>query len=620
MSAFKKPLTFLKDTFVPIAPEVWGDQEHVPRETKSEEIEYIPNEKSTNSDAEAYVSSNNLKKTAIENVTISVDDSAERSSNSSDNYDSEDALYDEYRHLIRGRTTRKLTNRHVQLIGVGGTIGVSLFVNISSTLHICGPLSLVLGCIIWCIPVLIVTAACAEMVCYLPMSSPFIRFADRCIDPAFGFMVGWNFWVLQCSLLPFELTLFNSLIHYWTEDYSAAIPISLQLFVYFIINIAAVKYFGETEFWLSLSKIFLAIGLMFFVFITMVGGNPQHDAYGFRYWSTPMVPYIHEGGLGRFQGVLASIIKFSFVIAGPEYVSQIAGETINPRKVLPSAYKQVAIRLTVFFVFGSLGVGICCYYNDPLLVKAINGGAPGAGASAYTVAMHNMGIKILPAIVNAVLLTSSFSAGNSYSFCASRALYGMALEGKAPKIFAYCNKSGVPIYAMLATLAWGCLAFLQLGEQASVVLEWIINLVTAAQMYSYTCILFTYIMWRRCTIAQGIDRERLPFKAWYQPYLSYFGMFITFCMLWTQGYTVFLPGNWSVESFLFSYLMIFIDIALFIFWKVYKKTKFVRPEDADITTGLREVAFHEKILAHEEIKRGPRVKRWYEKIFFFIFY
>ncbi|GMG16290.1 unnamed protein product [[Candida] boidinii] len=187
----------------------------------------------------------------------------------------------------------------------------------------------------------------------------------------------------------------------------------------------------------------------------------------------------------------------------------------------------------------------------------------------------------------------------------------MALEGKAPKLFAYCNKSGVPIYAMLATLAWGCLAFLQLGEQASVVLDWIINLVTAAQMYSYTCILFTYIMWRRCTIAQGVDRENLPFKAWYQPYLSYCGMFITFCMLWVQGYTVFLPGNWSIESFLFSYLMIFIDIALFIFWKVYKRTKFVRPEDADITTGLREVIFHEKILAHEEAKRGPKIKRWF---------
>ncbi|GMF32381.1 unnamed protein product [[Candida] boidinii] len=194
------------------------------------------------------------------------------------------------------------------------------------------------------------------MVSYLPISSPFLRLADRVVDPAFGFMAGWNFWVLECSLIPFEITLFNSLLHYWSEGYSPAIPISCQLVAYFVISLSAVKYYGEVEFWMALGKLVLAVGLMFFVFVTMVGGNPKHDAYGFRYWSTPMVEYIHTGDLGRFQGFIAALTKFCFLIAGPEYVSQIAGETINPRKVLPSAYKQVAIRLTVFFVGGALGL------------------------------------------------------------------------------------------------------------------------------------------------------------------------------------------------------------------------------------------------------------------------
>ncbi|GMF06367.1 unnamed protein product [[Candida] boidinii] len=194
------------------------------------------------------------------------------------------------------------------------------------------------------------------MVSYLPISSPFVRIADRAVDPAFGFMAGWNFWVLESSLVPFEITLVNSLLHYWGDDYSPAIPISCQLAAYFVISLSAVKYYCEVEFWMALGKVVLAVGLMLFVFVTMVGGNPKHDAYGFRYWSTPMVEYIHTGALGRFQGFVASITKFCFVVAGPEYVSQIAGETINPRKVLPSAYKQVAIRLTVFFVGGALGL------------------------------------------------------------------------------------------------------------------------------------------------------------------------------------------------------------------------------------------------------------------------
>ncbi|GMF97622.1 unnamed protein product [[Candida] boidinii] len=521
----KKTLNFVKDVFIPIPPAV-----DVIKSQDSTEIEYVRS------------SNNALQSSSTEKEKLASDD-IQLEKRVDDDSSSVDSAIEEYELISQGRTHRKLNNRHVQLIGIGGTIGIALFVSISSTLHICGPFTLVLGCIIWCTPVLCVTAGCAEMVSYLPISSPFVRIADRTVDPAFGFMVGWNFWVLESSLVPFEITLVNSLLHYWSDGYSPAIPISCQLAAYFIISLSAVKYYGEVEFWMALGKVVLAVGLMLFVFVTMVGGNPKHDAYGFRYWSTPMVEYIHTGSLGRFQGFVASVTKFCFVVAGPEYVSQIAGETINPRKVLPSAYKQVAIRLTIFFVGGALGVSICCYYNDPLLVAAINGGAPGAGASAYTVAMKNLGINVLPHIVNVLLITTSFSAGNSYTYCSSRALYGMALEGKAFKIFAYCNKDGVPIFAILVTLGWGCLAYLQLGKQASVVLDWIVNLVTASQMLNFTFIVITYLFFRRAFNAQVGDRSKLPFKCWGQPYISFYALFMTFSMLWVQGYTVFLPEN-----------------------------------------------------------------------------
>ncbi|OWB76969.1 hypothetical protein B5S32_g1126 [[Candida] boidinii] len=598
----KKTLNFVKDVFIPIPPTV-----DFVKEENSAGIEYV---RTTNSNA-LQSSSSDKEKLFSDDIQLKQRDDDDSSST--------DSAIEEYELISQGRTHRKLNNRHVQLIGIGGTIGIALFVSISSTLHICGPLSLVLGCIIWCTPVLCVTAGCAEMVSYLPISSPFVRIADRAVDPAFGFMAGWNFWVLESSLVPFEITLVNSLLHYWGDDYSPAIPISCQLAAYFVISLSAVKYYGEVEFWMALGKVVLAVGLMLFVFVTMVGGNPKHDAYGFRYWSTPMVEYIHTGALGRFQGFVASITKFCFVVAGPEYVSQIAGETINPRKVLPSAYKQVAIRLTVFFVGGALGVSICCYYNDPLLVEAINGGAPGAGASAYTVAMKNLGINVLPNIVNVLLITASFSAGNSYTYCSSRALYGMALEGKALRIFSYCNKDGVPIFAILVTLGWGCLAYLQLGQQASVVLDWIVNLVTASQMLNFTFIVITYLFFRRAFNVQVGDRSKLPFKSWGQPYISYYALFMTFSMLWVQGYTVFLPGNWSVESFLFSYLMIFIDIGLYIFWKVYKRTPFVKPEDADITTGLAEVEAHERYLAAIEATQPKKKHKWWQKIVYVIF-
>jgi len=129
-----------------------------------------------------------------------------------------------------------------------------------------------------------------------------------------------------------------------------------------------------------------------------------------------------------------------------------AGEAERPRTVLPQAFRGVSIRLTTFFVLGSLCIGIVVPYNDHDLLNAISQAVPGAGSSPYVIAMRHLGIPILPHIVNALILWSVFSAGNSYVFCASRTLYGLALEGKAPKLFTKCTNSGVPLFAVAATL------------------------------------------------------------------------------------------------------------------------------------------------------------------------
>ncbi len=514
----------------------------------------------------------------------------------------------------QGHTHRLLTNRQLQLIALSGTLGVGMFQNTSKVLANVGPLSLLLGCIFWSLQVLIVNVSCGEMVVYLPIPSPFISLAERCVDEAFGFMAGWNFWVLQGSLIPFEMTLFNSLIHYWRDDFSPAIPFVLELVLYFFINLSNVKYYGEAEFWLGIGKILLAMGMMCFVFVTMLGGNPLHDRYGFRYWSTPMVEYIGTGANGRFQGFLDAVFCYVFLIAGPEYISYCSCEVKNPRAVLPNAFKSVFYRIMIFFVGCALATGICVKYDDKTLLDAINNGAEGAGICAFTVAMKNLKISVLPDIVNVVLLLTSFSGGNSFTYCTSRTLYGMALDGKAPKIFAHCNRFGVPIYSVLVALCWGCLSFLQLGEGASVVLDWIINLVTASQILNYMVILATYIKFYKCVKAQGIDRKSFLFKGWCQPYLAWVGLFIITCTLGAQGYYVFLPDSWSTSSFLFSYVMVFVDIILYIGWKLVKKTKIIKPKDADLVTGMAEVNAHERYLESIGELHPMKRKGWKGKI------
>jgi len=211
----------------------------------------------------------------------------------------------------------------------------------------------------------------------------------------------------------------------------------------------------------------------------MLGGNPAGDRFGFRYWNEPGAfnTFYKEGDTGRFLGFLAAIITASFTIAGPDYVSMAAGETINPRIVLPKAFNGVFYRLTAFFVLGVLCVGILVPYNDKTMADAFDNDEPGAAASPYVISMDRLGIPILPHIVNAVVLTASFSAGNSYVYCASRSLYGLALEKKAPRFLTKCTSNGVPVYCVGVVLLIALLSFLQVSNGASVVLNWFVNLV-----------------------------------------------------------------------------------------------------------------------------------------------
>ncbi|KAE8360340.1 amino acid permease/ SLC12A domain-containing protein [Aspergillus caelatus] len=500
--------------------------------------------------------------------------------------------------LTKDGTHRFLKSRHIQLIGIGGTIGTALYVQIGQSLLNGGPASLFLAFTIWLVFITLVDEllGLAEMVVYLPVSSPFIHFAGRYVDEAFGVAAGWNFFVFEAVQVPFEITACSMIIHYWSDVVPTVAIIVIVLVLYAFLNVFAVNYYGEAEFWLALGKVLLSIGLIVFTFVAMLGGNPQKDRFGFRYWQEPgsFAEYYKTGDLGRWLGFLACLIKASFTIAGPDYVSMAAGETENPRKVLPKAYNGVFYRLTSFFVLGALCVGILVPYNDPTMVNAFEKDLPGAAASPYVIAMDRLGIPVLPHIVNAMVLGAAFSAGNSYVYCASRCLYGLALDNKAPKIFRKCTKNGVPIYCVGLVLLIALLAFLQVSNSASVVLNWFINLVTASQLINFSVVTFSYTRFRKALITQNVPRSSLPYQSLGQPYVAYTALVCTVVMTFVGGYEVFLPGKWDIPTFFFSYTMIGVFPIIFFGWKLWHKTHVRKPEEIDLKTGLDEIDEYER--------------------------
>jgi amino acid transporter len=397
-------------------------------------------------------------------------------------------------------------------------------------------------------------------------------------------MAGWNFFLYEALLIPFEITALNIVLKYWRDDIPAAAVCAACIVLYAACNILAVKAYGEAEFWLSGGKVILILILYTFTFITMVGGNPQKDAYGFRHWRDPgpLGTLYSTGSLGHFEGFLGALWAASFCIVGPEYISMVAGEAKRPRVYIKTAFKTVYFRFGAFFILGALCVGIVLPYNDPQLVAVLTAGESSAAASPYVIAMSNLRIGGLPHLVNALLITSIFSAGNTYTYCATRSLYSLAIEGRAPKFLRKCTKNGVPIYCFCIVMIFPLLSFLQLSDSSATVLTWLVNIVTAGGVINYIVMLITYIFFYRACKAQGLQRKTLPYVGYFQPYGTYVALVIEICVVGVYGYSTFLPGKFTIEGLFTYYTMVFLAPITFTFWKLVKRTKFIKPHEADL--------------------------------------
>ncbi|EMC96655.1 hypothetical protein BAUCODRAFT_34035 [Baudoinia panamericana UAMH 10762] len=479
---------------------------------------------------------------------------------------------------------RRLGNREIQLIAIGGSIGTALFVSIGSGLAHGGPASLFIAYTLYSCVIAMANNCVAEMTILYPVSGGFVRLAGHFVDDAFGFMAGWNFFLYEVLLIPFEITALDVVLGFWRDDIPSWAVCLACVVLYALLNVLAVRAYGEAEFWLSGGKFLLIIMLFAFTFITMCGGNPKHYAYGFRSWQKPgaFAEYLAAGPLGRFEGFLAALWSASFTVVGPEYVSMIAAEAKRPRIYIKDAFKTVYWRFGVFFIVGALAVGIVLPYDDPTLVSVVGGGE-GAGtgaASPYVIAMRNLGVSVFPHIVNALLVTSIFSAGNTYVYAGTRTLYGLALEGRAPRFLRKCTKNGVPIWCFCVVMIFPFLSFLSVSNSSSIVLTWLTNLITAGGVINYVIIAITYIFFYRACKAQGVDRNNFPYTGWFQPYSAWIAFIFETLVVFCYGYTSFMP--WSVDNFFVYYTMLILAPVLFFGWKLIKRTKLVKPHEADL--------------------------------------
>lgn len=391
-----------------------------------------------------------------------------------------------------------------------------------------------------------------------------------------------------------------------------AVWITIILITILLLNIIAVPFFGEVEFWFASIKLITIIGLIIVGIVLFFGGGPeQASRLGFRYWNTPgaFTPYLVPGDTGKFLGYWTAFVRAGFAfITSPELIALAAGETIAPRRNIPKVARRFIWRLAIFYGVASLIIGVIVPSDDPRLLSPDSN----ASASPFVIGIQNAGISVLNHIINAAILTSAWSAGNAFLFSGSRTLYGMALTGQAPKVFAQTNRYGVPWAAILATWAFGLLAYLNDSNSGAQVFTWFVNISTISGFIAWIVCLITYLRFRKAVLYND-GYDTLPFQTPLQPCATWIALFILTILTLTNGFHVFFPKNWSAANFLAAYITLPIFLALYVGHKVLRRTPFaIKVNEIDIMTGKKEM--DELSASYTE----PVPKNWLHKVWLWI--
>lgn len=327
---------------------------------------------------------------------------------------------------------RGLSNRHVQLLAIGGAIGTGLFLGSGKSISLAGPSILLVYLIVGMFAFLIMRSLGELLLANLDCLS-FVDLAHTYLGRRAAFVTGWTYWFCWGSVAMADLTAIGIYMRFWFPQLPQWLPALSVLILLTGLNLISVKLFGEIEFWLALIKI-IAILALIGVGLYMVASSFKtpygHASFAHLYQHNGFFPNGLSGFLLGFQ-----LAVFSF--AGVELVGLTAGETKDPQTVIPKAINQIPLRILLFYVGALLVImSIQPWYTvDP-------------SASPFVTVFSVIGIAAAASIVNFVVLSSALSAGNSAIFSTSRMLYGLAHHRHALDKFSQLSARKTPSNAL----------------------------------------------------------------------------------------------------------------------------------------------------------------------------
>ncbi|GEB60332.1 amino acid permease [Streptomyces gardneri] len=433
--------------------------------------------------------------------------------------------------------THGLKQRHLSMIALGGVIGAGLFVGSGAGIAAAGP-SIVIAYAISGILVMLVMRMLGEMSAANPASGSFSVHADRAFGPWAGFTSGWAFWFLLCVAVGLEGIGAAKIMTGWFPGSPEWAWVALFMVVFTVTNLAAVKNFGEFEFWFAALKVgaivlFLGIGVL-----AITGLLPGTDAPG----ATNLTGdggFFPHGSEGLIVGLLASV----FAYGGLETVTIAAAESEHPVQGVAKAVRTAMWRIALFYI-GSMAVIVTLVpWDDKAVVEK----------GPYVATLDHLGIPAAGQIMNVVVLVALLSAMNANIYGASRMAGSLVARGQGPKALGRLS-GGVPRPAVLVSSVFGFACVLLSYWRPDDIFIWLLNTIGAIILVVWFFIAASQLVLRRRTEREA--PEKLVVRMWAFPVLTWValaGMAAIFVLMareegtrvqlyWTGGLTLLLAA------------------------------------------------------------------------------
>ncbi|TCD54392.1 amino acid permease [Alloscardovia theropitheci] len=410
-----------------------------------------------------------------------------------------------------------MSARHLTMISLGGVIGTGLFVSSGETVHTAGPLGAIIAYAVGSLLVYCVMLCLGELSVAMPYAGSFHMYARKFIGPGTGFAVAILYWLNWAVALASEFTAAGMLMKFWFPNSPEWVWSAIFMVAILALNLMSVRMYGESEFWFSSIKVVAIVAFIVIGALAISGIIPMSSEVTGAQGAPWFTNFYADGWFPTgIIPIFSTLLTVIFAFSGTEVVGVAAGETKDPHTAIPKAVRTTVFRLVIFFI-GSIGV----------MAALIPWHKSGVSTSPFVMVFQSIGIPYAADIMNFVVLTAVVSAANSGMYVCARMVWSLGKDDMLPRVLARTTKKGVPVYAVLVSMAGSMVCLLSSVFAADTVYLALVSISGLATLVVWGSVVVCQILFRRSLAREGKSEKDLAYTVPWYPFVPILAIVLT---------------------------------------------------------------------------------------------